>query len=127
MSETYPDDTETINQDVRGRLEQLLSQHPHSVKANVAREALDYHCPVAFFKDLLQHGCVSGMVSGMIYYTDTHSFFDKHYAAIETIREEVEENLGEKLSLNGDLKNALAWFAFEETAYRTALEIGIIE
>ena len=29
-----------------------------------------------------------------------------------------EDALGEALCIQGDLKNALAWFAFEETAYR---------
>ena len=66
------------------------------------------------------------MVGKMIYYDDTHAFFDKHYHVIEEIRHAVEENLGEKLSLNGDLKNSLAWFAFEETAYQLALETGVV-
>ena len=111
---------------IESSLTAIVSERPNSIKASIAKEALEYHCPKSFFEDLLQHGCVSGMVSSLIYYTDTHSFFDKHYDAIEQIRDEVEENLGEKLSINGDLKNALAWFAFEETAYQVALELEII-
>lgn len=127
MSENLPaTQTNRDNGDISDFLNELLTQNPNSIKSEIAKEALDYHCPAAFFEDLLQHGCVSGMVGKMIYYDDTHAFFDKHYHVIEEIRHAVEENLGEKLSLNGDLKNSLAWFAFEETAYQLALETGVV-
>ena len=74
----------------------------------VAAEALDYDEPELFFKDLLNHGCVSGMVWSLIYYTDTHAFFDKHYDEIEPIREEFEDGTGQPLTIKGDLKNFLA-------------------
>lgn len=60
-----------------------------------------------------------------MWYTDTHAFFDEHYAEIEGLREQYEDNIGEALRINGDLKNFLAWFAFEETAYRMAEEMGL--
>jgi len=31
------------------------------------------------------------MVSSMIYYKDTHEFFDKHYEEIQEIRDELED------------------------------------
>lgn len=61
----------------------------------------------------------------MIYYRDTQAFFDDHYEEIEDLREQYEENVGEPLSISGDLKNFLAWFAFEDVAYRLAEEMGL--
>ncbi len=107
-------------------LKDLIAGEPNSIKASVAKEALDYHNISDFFTDILQHGCKSGMIGSLIYYSDTHSFFDKHYDLIEEIRDEVQNNLGEPLKVDGDLKNCLAWFAFEETAYQMALEMKII-
>lgn len=41
------------------------------------------------------------------------------------MRQEWEDNTGGPLRINGDLKNALAWFAFEEVAYQLAVELGL--
>ena len=48
-----------------------------------------------------------------------------HYAEIEELRTEFEDMIGEPLTIKGDLKNALAWFAFEHTAMRLALDLGL--
>jgi hypothetical protein len=62
--------------------------------------------------DVLQHGCVSGVVSELIYYTDTHKWFDTHYEDIMELREEW-ENMGVEVKPDGDLKNWFAWWSFE--------------
>lgn len=111
--------------DLRTALQSIIYTDTSSLRAAVAREALDYNDPATFFSDLLSHGCISGLVSSLIYYTDTHAFFDKHYDAIETLRDAYEDQLGEPLTIKGDLKNTLAWFAFEQTAYDMAGELGI--
>lgn len=72
------------------------------------------------FTDLASSGCQSGTISSLIYYVDTRRFFDNFYDEIEILREEFEDNTGEPLQINGDLKNWLAWFAFEETAFQLA-------
>ena len=117
--------TPISNTSLNSALEDIIKSRPNSIQAAVAREALDYHCPKDFFSDLLQHGCVSGMVSSLVYYADTHAFFDQYYSAIEALRDDVEHNLGEPLQIKGDLKNFMAWFAFEETVYRLVLEFGL--
>lgn len=78
-----------------------------------------------WFKDLLSHGCSSGMISHLIYYKDTHAFFDKHYDEIEDLRNDFEESIGAPLEIKHDLKNFLAWFAFEQIAHQLAEKLGL--
>jgi hypothetical protein len=108
-------------------LRKIIKQEPASIKAFVAEEALENDNIRHFFNDLSNHGCVSGMVSSLIYYRQTHSFFDTYYEQIETLRLHYEEETGGQIGLGNDLKNTLAWFAFEETAYQLASELQIIE
>lgn len=79
--------------------------------------------------DLNQHGCASGMVSDLIYYDDTCSFYDRHKKEIsECIAIDLEEcglkSIGELLrdydtkdylAESTHNKNLLAWYAFERT------------
>jgi len=97
-------------------LKQICKDNPDSIQAAVAQEALEYDDPQSFFEDLQQHGCISGIVSSLIYYNDTHAFYDKHYEEIEELRTEYESSTGEPIQINNDLKNYLAWFAFEQVA-----------
>lgn len=103
-------------------LEAIRDKEPGTIRADVADYALNYHAddPARFFEDLSRHGCASGMIDHLIYYVDTHTWFDRYYDEIEDLREGCEDSLGEPLCIRGDLKNWLAWFAFEETAFRIA-------
>lgn len=83
-------------------------------------------------QDLLEHGCQSGVVSDLIYYTDTVAFYDKHQEEIDEMLAEACEDCGcrpdqlfgdnwdsDDPLARGDLnKNLLAWFGFEETTRR---------
>ena len=84
-----------------------------------------------FMSDLRQSGCSSGMISELIYYLDTVKFHDKFEEEIWNLAFEDAEDQGINImefisSLNGSdnvgdldqLKNLLAWFAFEEIAFR---------
>ena len=79
----------------------------------------------AFFDDLLGNGCASGMIGELIYYADTHAFYDRFYAEIEELRQEWEDSTGEPIKIKGDLKNDLAWFGFEETVCQIARELDL--
>lgn len=108
---------------LRSILKNIRKAEPGTLRAAVAEEALDYHdAPTAFFHDLQNCGCASGFVGSLIYYVDTHAFFDAHYDEIEELRENWEASMGEAIRIHGDLKNFYAWFAFEETAYRMATD-----
>lgn len=60
----------------------------------------------------------------MIYYCDTHAFFDEHYDEIEGIRHYFTDEEIHPSMISGDLKNFYAWMAFEEVAYQMAEELG---
>ena len=83
-------------------------------------------------KDLRENGCISGMVTHLIYYTDTVKFYQDHREEIDALLKELIEATGRSPSelfgdkwdkedplANEDLnQNLLAWFGFEETANR---------
>ena len=107
-------------------LEDIIQNNGNdSIRGAVASEALDHESPRSFFEDLARQGCVSGMVFSLIYYVDTHKFYDHHYAEIEELREEYQDSCGTTISPDGDLKNFFAWFAFEEVAYQVANELEL--
>ena len=82
--------------------------------------------------DLLEYGCQSGMVSGLVYYTDTIKFYKAHKKEIQAILRELCDETGstpetlfrdqwEKEDFFAEEtpnQNLLAWFGFEETARR---------
>lgn len=111
---------------VTEQLWNIIHNEPHSIRSCVAKEALETEDnPVRFFTNLLSNGCASGMVNSLIYYKDTHTFFDTHYEEIEEIRLEVEEMNGDPISINGDLKNFFSWLAFEQVARYMMDELGL--
>lgn len=79
-------------------------------------------------QDILEHGCVSGTVGSMVYFSDTVAFFDKYaddiYDLIDSWDPEFFlDNLKNHVStteiiLNCDsAKNQIAWMSYEEIAY----------
>jgi hypothetical protein len=90
-------------------------------------------------EQLTQHGCVSGMVSDLIYYRDTTAFYLKHKKEIWALLDQLLDDTG--LERTQDLlrdwdrsdrwaeettnQNLLAWFGFEETARRLAANAGM--
>ncbi len=112
-----------LNKRLKKQLTLILENTPRSIQAAVAVEALDYHQISHFFQDLGQHGCISGMVGSLIYYRDTHAFYDTHYHDIEELRHDYEEEMGQPITTDCDWKNHMAWFAFEWVAYQMYAEL----
>lgn len=103
------------NQQIILLLNEIIENNPNSIESKVAIEARDYHENItAFFTDLLQFGCVSGLVSSLTHTRHTHQFFDDHYIEIENIRCDLEDSLGQPIQVMGELKNFFAWLGFEE-------------
>ena len=88
--------------------------------------------PLGNYQDLQQGGCQSGVVGGLIYYTDTVAFYKRHQQEIDAMLYELCQDTGSNpRQLFGDKwddedlfardvynQNLLAWFGFEETACR---------
>lgn len=102
--------SQTDNRCVAEKLSFLTSRNPFTLEADVARTLLDQRPDdiASLMRDLAQGGCLSGLIGTMVYYADTHEFFDRHYEAIELLRQDTEANMGEPLRICGDLKNTLA-------------------
>ena len=81
--------------------------------------------------EVLQYGCISGVVGNLIYYYQTEAFFDRHKEAINDLAHELSEDIyGNPFeiyhNLNGGCsKNNMAWFGFEEMTRIIANEIGL--
>ena len=90
----------------------------------------DYSDKVNIFKDVLYHGCVSGIVSELIYYSDTIRFYKRYRYEINALLKELMDGTGlysmkdlfgknwddeDPLILYTHNQNLLAWFGFEET------------
>lgn len=119
--------TKTAQILVKEKLETIVENEPNTIKALVAQEALDYTSEnlSSFFDDLFRYGCISGMVSSLIYYVDTHKFYDTFYYEIEELRQNYEESIDYPLTIQGDLKNFMTWWSFEYTAYQLFNELGL--
>jgi hypothetical protein len=115
---------------LKAKIKRISQETSNNLTQHVANYAIKrYSNPEEiknFFHDLLNHGCVCGMIGDLIYYSDTHAFYDKFYKEIEELRQEYEFSVGEQLPVkHSDLKNFFAWFGFEETARGIANEIGL--
>lgn len=88
---------ETSDLEFRNHLETLSEKT--DIAGHVAREALEHDDVKAFFHDLSCHGCESGIVRSLIYYTDTHAFFDTHYDEIQREKNEWETGCDEPLRI----------------------------
>ena len=81
--------------------------------------------------EVLEHGCVSGIVTSLIYYYQTEEFFDRHKNVINELAHELSEEIyGNPFeiyhNLNGGCsKNNMAWFGFEEMTRIIASELEI--
>lgn len=96
------------------------------LEKEVASDLLDEEEILVYMKDIITHGCISGMVGNLIYHDDTEKFFISYMADIFELFNEVQEELGEypfSTPLNAD---TMAWFGYEETV-RSFLEEMEIE
>ena len=81
--------------------------------------------------NVLEYGCVSGIVNELIYYYQTEAFFNRHKDEINELAHELSEELyGDKYSIYNNMqyecsKNTMGWFGFEETTRLIANELGI--
>ena len=65
----------------------------------------------SLLEEIQEHGCSSGVVPSMIYYSYKEKFFDKYSNEIFELYNDFKEETGYTLSTID--KNSLAWFSYE--------------
>jgi len=100
------------------------------IKEIIINNVEDYENLIDFFNDLANYGCVSGMVSELVWYNDTVDFCKRHKEDInEAISETLEcygidnikDLIGERfdttdfLCIGDQNQNYITWFIFEST------------
>lgn len=81
--------------------------------------------------NVLEYGCVSGIVNELIYYYQTEPFFNRHKEEINELAHKLSEEIyGDKYSIYNNMqyecsKNTMAWFGFEEMTRIIASELEI--
>lgn len=89
----------------------------------------DYSDKTYIFRDVLEHGCQSGVVSELVWYSQTTAFYKKYRDEINELLSEIMSETGlynpsdlfrnweteDLLAIDTYNQNILAWFGFEET------------
>lgn len=103
----------------------------------VINEWHDYDDKTNIFKDVLYHGCVSGVVGQLVWYSQTIPFYKKYRDEINELLKELMDGTGlyamkdlfgdrwdneDPLIIDTHNQNLLAWFGFEETLRNVGLE-----
>lgn len=82
---------------------------------------------MSYIKEVAEHGCSGGSCNSLIYYKDTHAFYERHAEEIDELLQDYQDDTGVNLlaesKINGDLRNFLAWFAYEVTAQKVIDEL----
>ena len=114
-----------IEKELKQRLHYIALNEPNSIKAFVAKEALQSKNIPSFFKRLQQDSCISGMISSLNHFEQTHTFFENYYDDIEHLRFKHTQKTLTYLQQPYDLKTLMVWFAVEQTALLLSEELGV--
>lgn len=102
----------------------------------------DYSDKKNIFTDILYHGCQSGIVGELLYYTDTVRFYKQYRNEINELLYDTMNSTGlyspsdlfgekwdkeDPLAQNDFNQNLLAWFGFEETLRNVGLSFEQLE
>ena len=84
-------------------------------------------------KDIVQCGCISGIVLSLIYYSDTIKFFNCYRKEILSMLQDPDKNIYSEYTYLLDHKkysvsekNDLSWFAYDNTVIRIAFYFNLI-
>ncbi|ALA47999.1 hypothetical protein SUNDANCE_183 [Brevibacillus phage Sundance] len=97
------------------KLEAIKSQSDNRLINRVIDDALNEgEDAQTWLEDVHTYGCVSGAVSGLVYYHDTHAFFLEYIEEIEkAFFEYIEQTSIQPKIPEGDIRNWFAWFGYE--------------
>jgi len=97
-----------------------------SIKALILEDADN---EVSYIKDVAEQGCQDGGCSGLVYYNDTHNFYNQRAEEIDelvkTLNEEMGYDIAENMKRLGqtDIRNFLSWLAYEVNAQEIMREL----
>jgi hypothetical protein len=105
-----------------------------TIRAQILKDAddmLDVDEKKNYIKEVAEHGCTGGNCTGLVYTEDIHVFYHENADEIDNILHRIEEetgeiyNIGENMKRLGlyDLRNFLAWFAYEVEAQEIMHEL----
>ena len=84
-------------------------------------------------KDIVQCGCISGIVPSLVYYSDTTKFFNYYRKEILAMLQDPYKNIYSEYTYLLDQKkysisqkNDLSWFAYDNTVIRIAFYFNLI-
>ena len=84
-------------------------------------------------KDIVQCGCISGIVPSLVYYSDTTRFFNCYRKEILSMLQDPDKNIYSEYTYLLDQKkysvsekNYLSWFAYDNTVIRIAFYFNLI-
>ena len=114
------------NNEIKKELVKMVSnQDITALKKAVINDILDQEDPKNYINDVLNMGCQSGIVTGLIYYTDTDAFAKKHIEDILDLYQEACETSCNHLNIIDNKLNWLAWFGYEMIIQELALELEL--
>ena len=84
-------------------------------------------------KNIVQCGCISGIVPSLVYYNDTTKFFNCYRKEILSMLQDPDKNIYSEYTYLLDQKkysvsekNDLSWFAYDNTVIRIAFYFNLI-
>lgn len=101
---------------LKEKLNKMLKETDNTLIKEVIEELLDKikeegeEETKLYIQDVLTYGCSSGIVTSLIYYSDTKKFFIKHMDEIFDI---LNKPIQEGLELSELDANKMAWFGYE--------------
>jgi len=86
---------------------------------------------ISYIKDVAEYGCLGGNCNNLIYYyyEETHKFYNNYAEEIdeliERLNDEMDYDIAENMKRLGqtDLRNFLAWLAYEVNAQEIIQEL----
>ena len=98
------------------------------LNAGLSTEELKDH-----IKDIVQCGCISGIVPSLVYYSDTTKFFNYYRKEILSMLQDPGKNIYSEYTYLLDQKkysilekNNLSWLAYDNTVIRIAFYFNLI-
>ena len=121
------------NEQLKNKLNEIKEENDNKLINFVIEDLLDADDLKNYFNDILNHGCIAGTVSSLIYYDDTVKFYESFKFEIQELINEFQIELHDlrdfdkedNLILETHNQNLLAWLGFETVVYNLFSQLEI--